>query len=141
MKNKAIEEVARVALNKILSDSIVERSEYGGMIYKDRKAYFATAARTQGYGNTVNLGQWGANRGCPAGTTPVAFYHTHPNAAAARIPMEYNKFSDEDMNLAKDLNLDAYLGTLDGSFFMYDPVANKVFPLMGRLKNTPTKVE
>ena len=50
--------------------------------------------------------------------------------------MKYNEFSDEDKDLAKDLRLDAYLGTLDGSFLMYDPLIDKAVPLPGRLVNT-----
>jgi hypothetical protein len=50
--------------------------------------------------------------------------------------MQYNEFSPEDKGLANDIKLDAYLGTLDGSFLMYDPILDKVIPLTSRLKNT-----
>lgn len=135
MRNSAIEKVARKALNGILSKSIVERKEYGGMIYKLANGYAATEARTQGYGNTVNIGQYEPNRSCPEGSSPVAYYHTHPNFSAGGIPMKYNEFSPEDKDLAKDLKLDAYLGTLDGSFFIYEPLADKVSKIPGSLHN------
>jgi hypothetical protein len=106
------------------------------MIYLEDGKYHAMKPRTQGFGNTVNVGQWEPNRSCPDGTTPVAYYHTHPNFSAGKIPMQYNEFSPEDKGLANDIKLDAYLGTLDGSFLMYDPILNKVIPLTGRLKNT-----
>src|SRR5438105_227943 len=122
MRSPAIENVAREALNNILGQSIRERKEYGGMIYSLAGKYHANPPRTQGYGNTVNVGQYEPNRGCPQGATPVAYYHTHPNFSAGGIPMQYNEFSPEDIALAKELSLDAYLGTLDGSFFLYDPL-------------------
>jgi hypothetical protein len=136
MRNLLIENVARDALNKILAKSIMERAEYGGMIYVKDGKYAATDAQTQGYGNTVNVGQYEPNRGCPEGSTPVAYFHTHPNIKAGDFSMEYNKFSDEDVSLSKDMGLDAYLGTLDGSFFVYDPRLGKPIKLHGRLKNT-----
>lgn len=136
MRNPAIEKVARKALNGILSKSIMERKEYGGMIYKLGAEYFANEPRTQGYGNTVNVGQYEPNRSCPEGSTPVAYYHTHPNFSAGKIPMSYNEFSPEDKDLARDMKLDAYLGTLDGSFLLYDPLADKVIKLPGPLTNT-----
>lgn len=136
MRNPAIEKVAREALNGILGKSIVERKEYGGMIYLLDGKYFANPPRTQGYGNTVNVGQYEPNRGCPEGSSAVAYYHTHPNFSAGGIPMKYNEFSPEDMDLARDLTLDAYLGTLDGSFFLFDPLVGKPIRLPGQLKNT-----
>jgi len=137
MRNVNIEKAARDALNKILARSISERSEYGGVIYLLDGQYLFTEARTQGYGNTVNVGQWEPNRSCPAGSTPVAYYHTHPNIKAGEFKMEYNKFSQDDKDLAKDISLYAYLGTLDGSFFVYDYIKDKSIPLPGpRLKNT-----
>ena len=136
MRNHDIEKVARAALDGILGQSVSDRKEYGGMIYLQDGKYLANPARTQGYGNTVNVGQWEPNRGCPEGSTAVAFYHTHPNFSAGGLQMKYNEFSPEDKALAQDLRLDAYLGTLDGSFLMYDPIKDNVIPLAGRLKNT-----
>lgn len=136
MRNPAIEKVAKAALNKILAKSITERREYGGMIYELDGIYHANDPRTQGFGNTVNVGQYEPNKGCPKGSTPVAYYHTHPNFSAGSIPMKYNEFSDEDKDLARDLKLDAYLGTLDGSFFMFDPTIDKPIKLPGVLINT-----
>jgi hypothetical protein len=136
MRNPAIEKVARKILNSILEKSITERCEYGGMIYMLGDQILANPPRTQGYGNTVNVGQYEPNRGCPNGSMPVAYYHTHPNFSAGGLAMKYNEFSDEDKDLAKDLKLDAYLGTLDGSFFLYDPTIDKAIRLPGHLKNS-----
>lgn len=38
--------------------------------------------------------------------------------------------------MAKGHNIDAYVGTLDGSFLKYDRKADKVLRLRGRLKNS-----
>ena len=137
MRDINLERAARTALNKILAKSIAKRWEYGGMIYLQDGKYSFTEARTQEYGNTVNVGQWELNRSCPEGSTPIAYYHTHPNIRAGGIPMEYNKFSDEDKQLATDISLYAYLGTLDGSFFVFDYRNGEVTRIRGRrLKNT-----
>ena len=136
MRNLLIDNVAREALNKVLGKSIVERSEYGGMIYEQDGKYGYTEARTQGYGNTVNVGQREENRSCPEGTTPVAYYHTHPNIKAGPMAMEYNKFSPEDIDLSIEMGLDAYMGSHDGTFWVYDPRLKKAITLHRRLINT-----
>lgn len=136
MRNLMIDNVAREALNKILGKSIVQRAEYGGMIYSQGKTYGYTEARTQGYGNTVNVGHREVNRSCPEGTQPVAYYHTHPNFKAGELMMEYNKFSEEDIALAEELGLHAYMGSLDGTFWVYDPQLKKPIEIPGKLVNT-----
>ncbi|MHB1057029.1 MAG: DUF4329 domain-containing protein [Rhodanobacter sp.] len=130
-------EVARDVLNWILETSINSRDEYGGIIYLQAGRYHATPPRTQGYGNTVDVGQREPNMGCPAGTIPVAYYHTHPNYVVSRnLTADYNHFSDEDKDVARNSALDAYLGTLDGSFFKYDRATDQAIRLKGKLKNT-----
>ena len=59
----AVETTARAALNKILKLSIERRKEYGAMICLQAGKY---------------VGQHEDNRGCPPGSKPVAYYHTHP---------------------------------------------------------------
>ena len=136
MRNLLTDNAAKEALNKILGKSIVQRAEYGGMIYEKNGKYGYTEARTQGYGNTVNVGQYEPNRSCPDGSTPVAYYHTHPNIKAGDFSMEYNKFSEEDITLSKDMGLHAYMGSLDGTFWVYDPKLDKPIKLKDRLINT-----
>ena len=49
----------------------------------------------------------------------------------------YNKFSDEDIDVAKEHNIVAYVGTLDGSFLKYDYKLGKpALRLRGRLKKS-----
>ena len=130
------EETARKALNKILACSIVRRKEYGAMICLKAGQYVAFKARTQDEPNKVDVGQHEDNCGCPPGSTPVAYYHTHPIASQAGMKADYNEFSDEDIAVATEHRIDAYVGTLDGSFLKYDYKLGKpALRLRSRLKN------
>jgi len=132
-----VDEVARTALNAVLARSIEEKSEYGAMIYLLKGRCAATLVRTQGDPTTVNVGQNEENCGCPPGSTPVAYYHTHPTYSVAGMTGDYNHFSPEDIDVVTDHNLEAaYLGTLDGSFIKYDAKLGRPIVLSGRLKNT-----
>lgn len=133
----AVDNVARAALNECLARSIVKVAEYGGMIYLQGGAPIAKPAVTQGDPNHVDVGVHEPNRGCPSGTTPIAYYHTHPVYERGGFHFEYNNFDQEDKDVVLDNDLDAgYMGSLDGSFFKFDRKQNRVFPLPGRLKNT-----
>ena len=133
----AVDNAARDALNGILAKSIEEMAEYGGMIYLQAGAPIAKSPVTQGYPNKVDMGQDKPNCGCPFGTTPIAYYHTHPVVEKAGFHFEYNEFDNEDKAVAIDHDLDAgYLGSVDGSFIKFDRKQNRVFKLPGRMKNT-----
>jgi hypothetical protein len=130
-----VEKTARAALNKTLELSIERRKEYGAMICRQAGKYVAFKARTQDEPNTVDVGQHEENCGCPPGAIPVAYYHTHPLYSQAGMRASYDEFSDEDKGVAKEHEIDAYVGTLDGSFLKYDRKLDKVLRLRGRLKN------
>lgn len=131
-----LDHVARQALNEILATSIEERKEYGGMICMEGARYKAMPPRTQGDPTVVNVGQFEPNCGCPEGSIPVAYYHTHPTYSVAGMKGTYNDFSDDDKDVARDHDLDAaYLGSLDGSFLKFDRHEDKTIRLPGRLKN------
>jgi Domain of unknown function (DUF4329) len=98
--------------------------------------YVAFKARTQDEPNTVDVGQHEENCGCPPGAIPVAYYHTHPLYSQAGMRASYDEFSGEDKDVAKEHEIDAYVGTLDGSFLKYDRKLDKVLRLRGRLKNS-----
>lgn len=132
-----MDSAARYALNNILARSIVERSEYGGMIYLQNGSCLATPPRTQGNPTTVDVGQRLPNCGCPPGTKPVGYYHTHPTYSVAGLKADYNIFDDADQSVVLDFNLDAgYAGTLDGTFLKFDAKTRKVTTLTPGLKNT-----
>jgi hypothetical protein len=131
------DEAARKALNKILKCSIKWRKEYGAMICRKAGKYVALQWRTQNEPNKVDVGQNEENCGCPPGSTPVAYYHTHPLYSQAGMKARYNEFSDEDIDVANGHSIDAYVGTLDGSFLKYDYKLGKpALRLRGRLKNS-----
>ena len=132
---KTAEGAARNMLNAYLQESIERRVEYGGIIYKKGGLHHATGPR-EGYGNTVNNGPREPNLGCPPGGTPVAYWHTHPTYSVAGFEGKYNEFSDDDKQIARDYGIDAYVGTLDGSFLKYDHKTKQVLRLKGRLKNS-----
>jgi|SRR5581483_1785712 len=137
-----IDAVARKVLSSILVTSIERKREYGGMIYSLRGAYLATEPVTSDEAARVDVGLSKPNHGCPDGATPVAFYHTHPTYSVAGMKGDYSTFSsddddddtNDDIGLARSNRLDAYLGTLDGSFLKYDHKTQQILRL-GRLPN------
>ncbi len=137
MNSQQMDQVARQALNNILATSIQLRSEYGGMIYEKGGTCYAMPPRTQGNPTTVDVGVHSPNHGCPPGTTPVAYYHTHPTYSVAGMKASYNEFDQDDKDVVLDNDLLAgYAGTLDGTFLKFDRATGKVTPLPPKLKNT-----
>ena len=132
------EQVAREALNGILATSIESRKEYGAMICgRSDGSCVAMPPRTQGDPTKIDVGQREPNGSCLPGTTPVAYYHTHPTYSVAGLKADYGEFSSDDIGVADDFSIDAYLGTLDGSFLKYDcRKRGKPALLRGKLKNT-----
>jgi hypothetical protein len=139
VKCQGADKVARQVLNSILVVSIEHKREYGGMIYILRGVYHATVPVTQGNPVRVDVGLSKPNKGCPEHSIPVAYYHTHPTYSVAGMGAEYSTFSSDedtdDIGLARSNHIDAYLGTLDGSFLKYNRKTNRILRL-GRLKNT-----
>jgi len=130
-----LEQVASKAINACLATSIRRRKEYGGMIYLESGRFVAKPAETQDEPAKVNVGQDQPNCGCPENSKPVAYYHTHPIYSIAGFKGSYNEFSDEDKAVAKNFEIYAFVGTLDGSFFLYDWKSDRTLRLGGRLKN------
>jgi hypothetical protein len=132
-----MDQVARDALNKILAKSIEERKEYGGMIYLLHGLCVAMPPLTQGDPTRVNVGQNLPNCGCPLGSNPIAYYHTHPTYSIAGMRADYNVFDGNDKDVALDHHLEAgYAGTLDGTFLKFDTKTGRVSTLLPKLKNT-----
>jgi len=136
-----MDKVARIALQAILLESITYKREYGGMIYRDGEIYKALKARTSYEACKVDVGVHGPNHGCPEGTQPVAYYHTHTAESVGGFKGKYNEFSQEDKNVVKDNGLlFAYLGSLDGTFLRYDLKLDKPDEIKPRLRNTDGKI-
>jgi len=79
-------------LNASLWNSIEERRESGGMIYTRGGNCFAMPPRALTDPTRVDAGQREPNCGCPSGTTPIAYYHTHPTYSVAGLKAHYKEF-------------------------------------------------
>jgi hypothetical protein len=53
----------------------------------------------------------------------------------AGLKANYEEFSDDDMDVARDHHIHAFVGTLAGTFLKYDYQTDKVTLLLGRLNN------
>jgi hypothetical protein len=130
------EDAARAALQSLLIHSISTRNEYGGMICQWRGKYHVMPY-VEGERNSVSVGQDAPDKGCPIeGSTPVAYYHTHPNLEGAGMKMEPDKMSPEDKGVARDANIDAYMGSLTGLFLKYDHRTRTTYSAGKRLVNS-----
>ncbi|WP_376098425.1 DUF4329 domain-containing protein [Roseomonas sp. CCTCC AB2023176] len=121
-------------LRDLLPTSIATRTELGAVVCRARDGGLSDAEVKVGLGNTVDIGQREPNCGCPAGTTPVAFWHTHPVELFGTGPGTMHgeaDFSPPDLDIADDLGIPAFLGSWDGHFRRYDPVPRKSVALPG----------
>jgi len=129
-----VTEAARAALESVLIESIERRKEFGGMICQQGSKFFAMPPR-EGDTNTVDVGHRLGNKGCPEGTTAVAYYHTHPAYKGAGMNMKPDRFSPEDRGVANDFGIDAYVGSVSGLFMRYDHRLRKIMVAGPRLRN------
>ncbi len=129
-----VTEAARAALESVLIESIERRKEFGGMICQQGNQFFAMPPR-EGDTNTVDVGHRLGNKGCPEGTTAVAYYHTHPAYKGAGMNMKPDRFSPEDRGVADDFGIDAYVGSVSGLFLRYDHRLRKIMVAGPRLRN------
>ena len=127
-----IERLAVQALVKIIGTSLTERLEYGGVIH--RHPATGVIARTGPIkgdrDDHVDVSDGKPNWGCPEGTVPVAWYHTHPikekisvtpEGVVVRMPMEWDKFIDGDQVISDGNNMIGYMIDPDRQVWRYDP--------------------
>ena len=147
---------AKDALRFINPTSKEKNAEYGGLTYKGANGmHYATPARTDGKGNTVNLRLPPDKMGVPKDRKVDGDYHTHGNYSegiASRrgligsnptfIPRsapqssdgyKSDHFSGTDIREAiRQFNLNPdfrrYLGTPGNQVLMYDPTTNREVP-------------
>jgi Domain of unknown function (DUF4329) len=137
-EGQRIEEYARRALSLVLNKSVrggpdgVPR-EWGGVIYvwesggRDHRAGELGATVNEGYAMVnVDVHAWDLNCGCPPGTRPVAWYHTHPvddfvAHGGDRFSAQSREFIGGDKLISDSLLLPGYVATRDGGFWRYDP--------------------
>ncbi len=80
-------------LNEHLADSIEQAAEGGGVLYieggqcKTPAPSGATARR-----RPSSIRQYEPNCGCPTGTTPVGYWHTHPRVTGAGMKLAWDRF-------------------------------------------------
>jgi hypothetical protein len=122
-----IEAFARMLLAAVIDGSVAEKREYGGVIFRHDFNGRLGATQAKGYSGTgVDAGTWNKNRGCPEGTTPVAWYHTHPTKNVVTpdfgtVPTDWEKFIEGDKLISDSFLLPGYVGTMDHRFWRYDP--------------------
>jgi hypothetical protein len=139
-----VEDAARKFLNEVLPLSVNgPPTEYGGIIWvNNTTGEIGQKGPMHEPGNSVSIRQWEPNRGCPDGTTAMAWYHTHPHYPQKGKTFAYREFIGNDKDISDDYELTGYLGVIDGSFWRYDPPSrgggpNGTFvPLNGKLKTS-----
>jgi hypothetical protein len=126
-----IEEAARKLLKGILKESVAKEREYGGVIHRhERTGKIAWTGPVPGFSAVgVDVGQNKKNLGCPEGTKPVAWYHTHPvkefyqvvNNEVIKMTAHWDEFIDGDKALSDNHSLPGYVATFDGRLWLYTP--------------------
>lgn len=130
-----VEEIIRDRLKILLPQSKDDQLERGGTVHRHNTSrQLGYVEFDPGTHESIDMGfrkdgsgqYLKPNRGCPPNTTPVAFYHTHgrddsklpPGARRAGPP----DISDEDMRVATEEQLVAYVALDDGRWKRFTPV-------------------
>lgn len=130
-----LEDMVRRRLRVLLPLSKNDQKERGGTVHRHNTSQKLGYVEFEpGTHESIDMGfrKDGAgqylkpNRGCPPNTTPVAFYHTHgrddsklPPGARRAGPAD---ISDEDMRVATEEQLVAYVALDDGRWKRFTPV-------------------
>ena len=116
LRQPKVAAVAALRAGKAFAESQLNQQEHGGVIYRDGKGRIAsTDTRISDATDSVDIGVRDANASCPAGTLPVAYWHTHPLAVdpltkAPRKQLEGDEaFSSGDVDVAKQYQLAAFV--------------------------------
>ena len=107
--------------------SVAQNREYGSSIYRNRDRTFSpNQFVSAGTFNSVVIYPY-AN--IPVGTTPTAIWHTH----GAFKPQYANEFfSRADLQAARSLNMDGYLGTPLGRMRYFDVDAGAIYTFVNQ---------
>lgn len=125
-----IEVLAYRMLQSVFDKSMVDQIEYGGVIYEKKGGGFGNTGPYRGVSaNEVDVGQDRQNQGCPVGTKPVAWFHTHPtykhvsveNGQVIVTDNAWDEFIGTDLEISNRYLLFGYLATPDRRFWRYDP--------------------
>jgi hypothetical protein len=145
-EKKRIERYAIKQLGSILCYSLAANPpiEWGGVIYRwdaagrghtagqlDHTGYFIS----EGSSINVNVGQDKPNCGCPEGSTPVAWFHTHPRKETKdHVQLGWDQFVEGDVYVSDNWGIPGYVATMDGRVWRYDPP-----PTVGYNNGRPTQ--
>lgn len=135
LEGGTIEDLARSRLKKLLPLSKGDQRERGGTIHRhNHSGTLGYVEFKPGTHEDIDLGfnkdkssrYLKPNRGCPPNTTPVAFYHTH-GRDDSKLPPSHRRsgpadISDEDMRVATEEQLVAYVALDDGRWKRFTPV-------------------
>jgi hypothetical protein len=137
-----IEEKAYELLNDALPRSLTNPPrEVGGVIHRSTKS--GKLGHTGHFfsepWDNVDIGANKPNMGCPEGTVPVAWYHTHPYDKKGGWTYAAKAFIGGDAFISDNNNIPGYLGVFDGTFWRYDPPPEAGAPLVldGPVKPLP----
>jgi hypothetical protein len=151
-EGKRIESLALTLLGQVLRRSVMgeridhgrrsgEPREWGGVIYVweetakgpggHKKGALGSTKPIMGYSATnADLHQWELNFGCPEGSRPVAWYHTHPvknfiGHGGDPFSTHSREFIGGDLKVSAHYMIPGYVATSDGKFWRYDPQVAK----------------
>ncbi len=130
----AIEALVKARLKTLLPLSKGDQLERGGIVHRhDKTGALGQVEGPPGTEEDLDIGfkkdaagtYLKPNRGCPAGTTPVAFYHTHGRDDSKRPPGARRAgpagFSEEDLRIATEEQLVAFVALDDGRWLRFTP--------------------
>ncbi|MBR0672646.1 DUF4329 domain-containing protein [Neoroseomonas soli] len=143
-----LDETARDELAKVLPGSIKSELEKGAVLCRDDRTQqiFPTPLRTGEAKHSVDVGLREPNCGCPSGSTPLAYYHTHPSppgevAGSDGLMHVAEGFSDEDLDVSDQFGVVGYVGQRDGTMLAYVPKVEVVSGEGYRAVVQPTDAE
>lgn len=127
LRFKTQSEAALGVLNGINPTSIRENREYGGWVFINPDASYASTTPKKGEATKVQLPPRSVV--IPSGSRATASYHTH----AAYDPRYDNEnFSQRDLDNDKELGLDGYLATPAGQFKYHNVTTGEIL-VLGRV--------
>lgn len=129
-----VEDYARSILKGLIKQSVDDHLEYGGVIYRHISS--GELGKTGPFKGeaaaNVDIRVWAPkgktqkewNAGCPQGTKPIAWYHTHPVETMMvgddLMHFEWDKFEGGDKLISDSFLLTGYVATWDRQFWRYD---------------------
>lgn len=129
-----VEAYARQILAPLITKSVDDKREYGGVIYRYvSSGDLGSTGPFKGDSPIhVDVRVWAPkgktqkewNVGCPKGSEPVAWYHTHPVKVVMTrdglMHADWDKFEGGDKLISDSFLLTGYVATMDRQLWRYD---------------------